>query len=268
MSNVWICVPSARPVAEVREWAAKWHERGYKVAIWRDNPEDRQLIDSVKVMTGIYHGYAATTNALIGYALCLDPWCDWVVAGGDDVFPDAAHTADQIAYQCGRRFGEQQEIYRMEYVTGTEPMPPQPSCRMPWSTFGVMQPIGDLYGERDPWPPGTPANRRTYASRVCGSPWLGREWCLRGNQGKGPFHPDFYHMHGDQCLQEVAEKLGILWQRPDLTHYHNHWARKRQNQADMPDFLRNVNSQEHWKESKALLDRLRTDGFKECLPIP
>ncbi len=80
-------------------------------------------------------------------------------------------------------------------------------------------------------------------------------------------HPDFYHMHGDELLQEVAIKYGVLWQRPDLTHYHNHWARKRQSQADMPDFLKKVNSQEHWRESKALLEKLRAEGYPGCGPL-
>lgn len=78
-------------------------------------------------------------------------------------------------------------------------------------TFGVMQPIGDRGID------GT--------DRICGSPWIGRDFALRMNQGKGPFWNEYYAYYGDEELKVVAEELGVLWQRPDLTQFHHHWCR-------------------------------------------
>ncbi len=105
-----------------------------------------------------------------------------------------------------------------------------------------------------------------YIDRICGSAWLGREFCKRANQGRGPLHPDFYHMHVDECLYEYAKMLGILWQRRDLTHFHNHWGLDGDSRK-MPEFLRKVNTPEHWNESKAILDKLKAEKFASCLPL-
>lgn len=236
--SVWLCIPSARPVAEVNALMAKWRERGYKIALWRDgySPEldcDKQLFGSG------YPGYAVAVNRVIEHVLREDPTCDWCVIGGDDVEPDPTWKADHIAMECSIHFA---------------------------GTLGIMQPTGHRWGENEPWARANHPNEPAYIDRICGSPFLGREWCLRGNQGAGPLHPGFWHMHGDECLKEVAQKLGILWQRPDLTHFHNHWGLTG-DQSKMPAFLAKANSPEHWAESKALLQRLRTMDFVECMPL-
>jgi hypothetical protein len=80
-------------------------------------------------------------------------------------------------------------------------------------TFGVVQPVGDTWG--DP-------------QRICGSPWMGREFCRRMYQGRGPFCEAYYHMWGDEEMHELCKARGILWNRPDLSHYHHHWIREAQ----------------------------------------
>jgi hypothetical protein len=295
--SVWFCIPSARPPAEAEKCLARWRERGCKVALWLDSCDmtpwytrpdgtfgsaeglqlttcsgGKQWIFSESFLgprgasmihVGAYPGYALAVNSLALAVLRFDPECQWVCTGGDDVYPDPNKTADEIAAECSEHFAGihagvgliREGKWRCR--TDAEKL----------ATFGVMQPTGDPYGENDAFAQKFPIGRRRYIERICGSPWLGREWCLRGNQGHGPFHPGFWHMHGDECLQEVAEKLGILWQRPDLCHHHEHWARKRSNTADMPAFLARANSREHWEESKALLNKLRADGFRECMPL-
>ncbi|MFT5424294.1 MAG: hypothetical protein ACI89L_002088 [Phycisphaerales bacterium] len=78
-------------------------------------------------------------------------------------------------------------------------------------TFGVMQPHGDEY-----------KGTATY----CGSPWLGREWCDRMYQGKGPLCGAYIHNWADMELYWVARGLGRLWVREDLTQYHDHFSRR------------------------------------------
>ena len=254
--SVWLCIPSKRPPEEANRVLAKWRERGYKIALWSDN-----TIDGLGKVKDFemgsddgdvdYPGYAMAVNTLISVVPCYDPSAEWFVIGGDDVEPDAAHTADEIAEQCGHHFS---------MLNATREYDGMKRLR----TFGVMQPTGDRWGD-------TPTSRRRYGEdrgayidRVCGSAWLGREFCRRINNGRGPLWPEFTHMYVDEALQGVAEKLGILWQRRDLIQLHQHWGRKEgADVKDIPDFLKAVNTPGHWKDSKAIFDRLAARGFAE-----
>ena len=167
--------------------------------------------------------------------MLLDDSCDWIVAAGDDTECDRNHTADEIAAQLTAHFG---------------------------GTFGVCQPTGDRWSDA----------QGVLVERVAGSPWMGREWCLRANRGRGPLWPEFFHMFADECLQETAKKLGVFWQRPDLIHLHKHWGRPKDGEtmgqaSNMPDFLVKANSPAEWRKSKAEFERLRAGGFAECLPL-
>ncbi len=212
--SVWVCVPSARPVAEVRAWVERWHERGYKVAIWRDPGASCDMLYDF-CQQGHYPGYALATNELIKWVLDNDSSCDWVLAGGDDVFPDASHTAEEIAAQCSIHFETLLAPFPARAHAGAEKL----------STFGVVQPTGDRWGDdaaaRARWP-----DAPAMIDRICGSPWIGREFARRVNGGRGPFWPEYFHNWCDQEVQEVAIKLGVFWQRRDLIHYHNHSRRQ------------------------------------------
>ncbi len=256
--SVWYAVPSKRPWAE--STLPQWKERGYKIAVYVDSNylrdtgfvvdicvRSESLVDPGHPVALPYPGYAKAVNYLVDWVLKLDPDCDWIVTGGDDVLPDPNHTPEEIAFQCSEHFAPGE--YK---VPGA-------------STFGVMQPTGDRYGEsptnRDP------AMRSAYADRVCGSPWMGREFCKRINQGNGPLWPEYFHMGVDHELQCVAEKLGILWQRPDLTHFHEHWARPRANAADMPEFLKRANSPEEWQAYLKIFNARKAAGFPGSDPL-
>lgn len=76
--------------------------------------------------------------------------------------------------------------------------------------FGIMQPLGDDMPRSE---------------TICPSPWVGRGWIERAYGGRGPVWPEYIGFFGDQELKEVAEKLGVLWQRRDLIQYHDHWSR-------------------------------------------
>jgi hypothetical protein len=116
-------------------------------------------------------------------------------------------------------------------------------------TFGVMQPTGDGHG----------------IDTICGSPWLGREFCRRMYGGRGPYWEEYRHLFDDTELQQVALKLGVLWQRPDLTHKHNHWS---WTGKPMPEFLQEANSIEHWNKNEALFKRRSALGFPGHEPLP
>ena len=63
MSKAWLCIPSARPVAEVEPVVEKWCEMGYGVALQRDLPPTRGIKGAV-VYVRQYLGYAESVNWL------------------------------------------------------------------------------------------------------------------------------------------------------------------------------------------------------------
>ena len=228
MSSVWYCIPSKKTAAEAQKCVDLWRSMGYSVALWRDIGDD--LVDCDYIRYGEYPGYAKAVNALAKDVLAYDTACNWIVTGGDDTEPEPNKRADVIAAECNEHFN---------------------------GTYGVMQPTGDRWGgER---------GGSAYIDRIAGSPWLGREWCLRAHKGAGPLHPDFFHMFVDEALLHAAASQGVFWQRRDLTHYHRHWAREKGN-GGVPWYLKTANGQSHWNEAKAIFERIKRGGFAECLP--
>ena len=199
MSHVWLCIPSAAPAPRLNEALARWQQLGYYTAIFRDI-ESRPLlhdgvwtnvVDADITHYGKYEGYAAAVNKLCHAVTKQHPEAEWFVAGGDDIQPDPSHHAHDIAKECNSYFG---------------------------GTFGIMEPTGDRWLED--------AEGKCSAERVCIAPWMGREWVDHGYAGKGPYPEGYYHFFADEELKLVAERLGMLWQRPDLTQYHDNWQRE------------------------------------------
>ena len=240
--SVWATFPAARPEAE--STVPLWTARGYRVALWRD--PGAPPINADLIITGPYPGHSVSNNRLIKLVLDADSTCNWCVSAGDDVEPDPTHTPAEIAAQCEAHFDE-----------GVYGARSSGRC-----TFGVMQPTGDRWLEdhyRAQFP-----DEPAHIDRICGSPWIGREFARRAFHGNGPWWPEFVHMYNDEHLQAVTKKLGILWQRRDLIHLHNHWTRKSGNPADMPAFLAYANSSENWHAMKAIFERLKAGGFAEA----
>jgi hypothetical protein len=99
---------------------------------------------------------------------------------------------------------------------------------------------------------------KSCSERVCYSPWLGRDWILQANGGRGPLWSEYWHFFVDEELQEVAKRQGVLWQRPDLIHYHNHWSRAGEKR---PPHLLTKDRPEKWQQAKALFEQRRDAGF-------
>lgn len=113
-------------------------------------------------------------------------------------------------------------------------------------TFGVMQPIGDPLSGVD---------------RICGSPWVGRSFASRINGGVGPLWPGYYHFFADEELFDVTTMLGCLWQRRDLSHYHDHWSRR----GERPPHL--GAAQDNWDADKATHTERKSKGFPGHAPL-
>jgi len=207
---VWLVLPSALPPEQADECFKLWSQQGYKLCIQRDPGHIYDSKYAHIMMERPYKGYPEAVNYLAKGVLADDLDCNWIVAAGDDTHPDLSHTAYEIAAQCRRHFA---------HCTGIC------NCGLWPQTFGVMQPTGDRWGDdaysRAKWP-----DAPAMIDRICGSPWMGREFCLRINQGQGPLWMEYHHNWADEELQNVAIKYGCFWQRRDLIHYHNHARRK------------------------------------------
>lgn len=275
--SVWVTIPSARTPEEVEVWAKAWRERGYKIAILRDDPRearfgphpfvDYQIVDSLG-----YKGYAQSVNRLIADIMHENsgyPQAEWFIAAGDDIFPDPNKSAEEIAQECRMYFAQLHA--GPDAAAGVDLSVKSIGAALrglEQSTFGVMQPTADRWGE-DP-NAANPKHRSAYIDRVCGSAWIGREFARRINQGRGPLWPEYFHMSVDRELQGVAQKYGVLWQRPDLTHFHQHWGRPKPGErighaSNMPAFLKKAN--EGMTESEKLCDQRERDGFPGSEPL-
>ena len=201
--SVYFAIPSCRPAAEAGPVLARWRAAGYRVALLR---QGEPVVEAdITIPTDRYLGWAASINILARFILGHDSKAQWIVSGGDDVLPDPDRDAARIASECELHFacGLDADLGACWAEIPT-----------PRFTFGVMQPTGDL----DLWP-------GSAIDRFAGSPWMGREFCRRMYQGKGPMFEGYPHNWADEELQEVATQLGVFWQRPDITHRHEHWMR-------------------------------------------
>lgn len=108
---------------------------------------------------------------------------------------------------------------------------------------GVMQPTGDDFG-------GT--------AWAAVSPWIGRGWIEKAYGGNGPHWTGYWHLYGDQELQEVATARGLFWQNPNVTQYHAHWTRGHDD--NLPRGIRaNINAR--WPQDKRLFEERKANGF-------
>lgn len=80
-------------------------------------------------------------------------------------------------------------------------------------------------------------------------------------------------MFVDEELQEVALKMGVLWQRRDLVHLHRHFAREsdslnsRAVMKPIPAHLVESNSPAHWTKYKNIFTERKRLGFPGHEPI-
>lgn len=226
-------MPSARPETEANPILRIWQQQGYGIAVLRKGSAVNADIIIPEVM-GQYKGWSSAVNMLACEVLNRDANCQWIVTAGDDTYPDPNLSAELIANQLFAHFG---------------------------GTFGVMQPTGDR------WYPNHPLGGCSI-DHIAGSPWMGREWCLRAHGGRGPLWPEFYHNFADQMLQDISSKLGAFWQRLDIVHYHDHVSRRTPSlwKGHQPDWHAESHGSSYHRD-KIVYDRLAADGFRAALDL-
>jgi hypothetical protein len=257
--SVWFAVPSCRPRDEAVKRLQMWRDMGYRIALLRQGEPIGRHLTQIEIAMDAYLGWARSTNILCRWILRHDPKAEWIVGGGDDYCPDLCLRAEEIAEDCREYFGRR--------VWEDIPHPEIEGAMMRGSrpTFGVMQPTGDRWGDTPEARAQYGPNRGAYLDRICGSPWMGREWCQRTYGGRGPMFEDYFHYFADEELQEVAQGAGLLWQRRDVLQIHEHWGRKENaTEADAPDWYRR-NVTPDWQRSQELFTRRKAAGFPGAL---
>lgn len=112
--TVWYAIPTANaPRAD--HCLRAWREMGYRTAVLVDGATPGPAAAEVTIRVSAYDGYFASVNRLARF-LVEHEQASIVVTGGDDMFPDPRHRADEIATDFRREFPD---------------------------LCGVMQPIGD-----------------------------------------------------------------------------------------------------------------------------
>ena len=245
--SVWFCLPSKREYYAGTLEA--WRDMGYKVAIIREAKDGQAPVDLV-LNTSRYQGWARSTNLVIGAVMAARSDAQWFVGGGDDYMPDPNKRAIEIAGECDEHF--------IKLWDHREDCPP--SGAIANHSFGVMQPTGDRWGEK---------NGEAIIDRIAGSPWLGREFCRRMYHGAGPLYNGYFHNFADEELQCVAQKLDVFWRRRDVNQEHRHWARPRGSWDDAPEWAHAINHPvtSDWERSKALFAKRKAAGFPGHEPL-
>lgn len=223
-TDVWLAMPSAN-YRKASINLPKWKQQGYKIAILQDRIRfDIACVDEIVRPWETYRGYYRSANYLADAVIPKD--CPLIVFAGDDMEPDPNHTAGELLQQFREHFPD---------------------------LFGIMQPTGD--------PMGVDKSGLCAAERICGSPFIGRGWIERGYSGMGPWWRMYHHFFGDEELKNVAERLGVLWQRKDLTHFHHHHSRYGESCA-----LHGA-IQPYWEQDEALFRRRQSENFPGHQPL-
>jgi hypothetical protein len=217
--DVWLALPSAN-IEMAKKTFPVWRKKGYKIAaIVPDNcvSEYENIVD-VLITESSIGGYQGWAKS-VNYLNKLLFDKDIIIAAGDDMYPDPNYEAHELHIQFTRHFG---------------------------GTFGVMQPYGDKFGSM----------ACETCEQICGSAWLGMEFRNKINKGKGPLWEEYWHMYADTELYQVALKHGNLWIRDDLSQYHAHRSREKQN------FSPNIPTGNTAK-AKQIYDKRKILGFPE-----
>jgi hypothetical protein len=222
--NVWLLMPTAKPDRGAAA-VERWRAQGYKVAVYVN--DDCPAFGADLFIRGKYEGYWHAMNWLSRYVF-RGYGADVCLFAGDDMDPDPKRTAQEIGREYLQRFPD---------------------------GFGIMQPCGD--------PQGVDASGHPAARRICGSAWFGKGWAERAYGGRGPTDERYWHFYADEDLKEIAEKLSVIWWRPDLTQYHRHWS-----WGHMPIQPYHQKNQTHWEADYARFCKNKAEGFANGEPLP
>lgn len=185
--RAWYAFPAAPGLEhEAEVCARRWKGCGYRVAVLTDGPVRPNLREpAMHVHVGEYAGWA-TAVSLLAKAVVADDF-----------------ERDVAAVVVGGHDQSPDDRFAADELAA------QFAERFP-DLFGVMQPTGDGFAGN---------------GMAAVSPWLGAGWIRRAYGGNAPLWTGYRHFCPDSELWAVARLLGVYWERPDLSQYHDHWTR-------------------------------------------
>ncbi len=204
--------------------ATRWWAYGYQPLVMTYQDEwDAKVANTGPIILiqkpKPWPGYYQVINTIVRAA--LDCGAKLITCIGDDMAPPRVGAA------------EHSRMYFDQFPSG----------------FGVMQCTGDRQGQA--------IAGKVNSERICGSPTFGRAWAERAFGGAGAFgNYGFRSFYCDEMLHEVTQKMGVLYQEPELSIDHEHWSFGRSEKKWW-----HIEANENWAHDKALFDKLKAEGF-------
>ena len=219
----FVCFPSAR-IDMAYSCAKEWEQKGYIPLVMLDPPTRAVLFAPCTVIEGPspFPGYYQVINQIARSAFLFG--ADVCTFIGDDMTPPKQGA----------------EEHTLRYF-----------ARFP-DGYGMMQCTGDRQGEK--------IGGKVNSERICGSPTFGRGWHEKAFGGTGGFPTAFSSFYADEVLKEVAERLGLLYQEPDLTIDHLHWSFGRS--VRQPYHER---AEKNWQQDQAVFMKYKAEDFSTML---
>lgn len=216
----WVLIPTALK-NHTYAHISKWRMRGYNTGLFIDRGSEMassaQTADLL--ISTQYPGVWRAWNILAKAAVGLG--AEVCVLAGDDMDPDPRLTGPEIMKEYKDHFPH---------------------------LDGVMQPCGDPQGKDGS---GVPA-----AARICGSPWVGKEWINYSYLFDGPVNANYQAFYADEELLHYVKRKDRLWMRPDLTQFHHHWS-----WGHLPRQDYHFRNQLLWQKDKDLFEQRQKAGF-------
>ena len=125
--NIWYAIPSANPGRCSASFKA-WKQRGYMCCCLLDKPDHEVPEADLVVRVQPYPGYFTSVNRM-AQRLVREHAADIVVTGGDDMWPDPNHTAEEIGQQFMEKFPDG---YGVMQPTGDDLDGTDRICGSPW----------------------------------------------------------------------------------------------------------------------------------------
>ncbi len=216
---VFLAIPSALPADRCNANLLIWRTRGYKLAIFRDIGDEP--VNAELQVFAPYLGYPHAANLLCRAVFAAFEDVNFCVNAGDDMTP-ADIPADEIERAALAHFG---------------------------GTMGVLQPTGDPFG--------MDRFGRSAAERICGSPWLGRDFVASRN-GR-VFSESYRHFFADEQLYDELIGTPLLWQNKSLEQRHNHYHRTHES---APAHMSALRTRDLWNHDQAVYREWKENRLK------
>jgi hypothetical protein len=129
--NIWYAIPSINEERCTKAFE-KWREMGYKTCVLLDKGKPQPKHADMILYTPAYEGYY---KSMIEMSRAIGREADIIITGGDDIFPDEKHTAQEIGIEC---FTKYPDGFFIMQPTGDAMEGVDRICASPWFGRGWL----------------------------------------------------------------------------------------------------------------------------------